>query len=79
MKDHYIISFSLFQLFEDIVDLLDPQFNIQDLHEELDEQNDMYSMDGPRSGYSGSETMFKTQAEKGCVTSYICDSISCQV
>ncbi|GFR90649.1 protein FAM47E-like [Elysia marginata] len=52
------------ELFEDIVDLLDPQFNIQDLHEELDEQADLYSLDGPpRSGFSGSETMFKSQRD----------------
>lgn len=57
----------MIKLFEDIVDLLDPQFNIQDLHEEIDEQTDVYSLDGPRSGYSDSETMFKTRrdSEKG--------------
>ncbi|RUS85204.1 hypothetical protein EGW08_007030 [Elysia chlorotica] len=54
------------KLFEDIVDLLDPQFNIQELNEELEEQSDMYGMDGPRSGYSGSEATLKARdADKG--------------
>ncbi|GFN82172.1 protein fam47e-like [Plakobranchus ocellatus] len=56
------------ELFEDIVDLLDPQFNIQDLQEDLDEQTDPYTLEGARPGYGTMDSVTKNShkdADKG--------------